>query len=221
MSRLRIEEREEKYLTGMPPLEAMLRTLICDCYAFEGKTWLTESNSVEMQHVLLILLAFLVDLRAWHGGDGHSMNSYKEEKAAENAIGQRVFWALEELNATTEFLAKLQLPRASIEDPSSLIKDLPKSVGIGIVSAFEAVSFVSPRECLYHTSDGYLGVGPKGAAVGDLICVSMGCPFPVLLRKERSYYIHVGPSFVLGLMEGEAAKLVKEGRYKVEVFDIF
>src|ERR1700760_2863221 len=91
MSRLHLEERRKEISNRMLPLEAMLRTLICDCYAFEGKTRLTESNSVEMQHVLLTLLAFLVDLRTRHGGDGHSMNGYQEEKSAGNEIGQRVF----------------------------------------------------------------------------------------------------------------------------------
>src|ERR1700753_612278 len=82
MSRLHLEERSKEISNSMLPLEAMLRTLICDCYAFEGKTRLNEYNSVEMQNVLLTLLAFIVDIRARHGGDEHNMNSYKEGKSS-------------------------------------------------------------------------------------------------------------------------------------------
>jgi hypothetical protein len=43
---------------------------------------------------------------------------------------------------------------------------------------------------------------------------------PVLLRKEGSHYLYVRPCFVPGLVEGEAAKLVKSGKLKIEEFQI-
>ena len=71
-----------------------------------------------------------------------------------------------------------------------------------------------------ETPTGYLGLAPNGAAIGDILCVLKGCDTPVVLRKVNEHYVHVGTCFVLGLMDGEAAELLKIGRAKVQRFEI-
>jgi Heterokaryon incompatibility protein (HET) len=66
---------------------------------------------------------------------------------------------------------------------------------------------------------GFLGLVPKGARVGDLICIIKGCSVPVVLRKITDYYIHVGPCFVLGFVN-QIAKLAEEGYMESERLQI-
>lgn len=55
------------------------------------------------------------------------------------------------------------------------------------------------------TSEGYIGLAPKNAQLGDLICVLLGCDTPMLLRPTSySRYQVVGSCFIHGLMNGEA-----------------
>jgi hypothetical protein len=58
---------------------------------------------------------------------------------------------------------------------------------------------------LIETDDGYLGVGPEGTRPGDLVCILGGSTLPILLRPTgKGQYLHVGPAYVLGFMNGEA-----------------
>jgi hypothetical protein len=70
-----------------------------------------------------------------------------------------------------------------------------------------------------ETSRGHLGLGPIGSRPGDLVYVLSGLHYPVILRRQRhdsTAYTHVGASFIDGLMEGEAAELVKTGQAVIE-----
>ena len=75
---------------------------------------------------------------------------------------------------------------------------------------------------LFHTSNGYLGFAPGGIAVGDVVCIPRSCEFPVILREKESGFEHVGGCFVLGLMDGEVAELMKrrERRILEQEFEI-
>ncbi|UPK95044.1 hypothetical protein LCI18_005979 [Fusarium solani-melongenae] len=61
---------------------------------------------------------------------------------------------------------------------------------------------------LIATTSGYLGLAPRGTAVGDRLCVLKGSDVPVLLRRTNlGSYTVVGTTFMEGLMDGEAAEL--------------
>jgi hypothetical protein len=68
--------------------------------------------------------------------------------------------------------------------------------------------------------DSLLGWGPLGARKGDFVCVLYGCQMPVLLRRVDDHYIHIGPCWVLGLMDGEAMRRVENGVSSVVEFNI-
>ncbi|RSL57986.1 hypothetical protein CEP53_006278 [Fusarium sp. AF-6] len=66
---------------------------------------------------------------------------------------------------------------------------------------------------LIGTTSGYLGLAPRGTAVGDRLCVLKGSDVPVLLRRtDLDSYIVVGTTFVEGLMNGEAAEREQAGK---------
>jgi hypothetical protein len=77
---------------------------------------------------------------------------------------------------------------------------------------------LAARSRLFSTTEGYIGVAPKGVETGDVVCVLSGCRFPVLLRNAGMAYVHVGPCFVLGLMDGEAAQLIAKGEVRAQEF---
>ena len=56
---------------------------------------------------------------------------------------------------------------------------------------------------IFQTENGYLGLGPKAMAKGDMVCVLFGSNAPVVLRKDEKGYIHIGVCFILGFMDGE------------------
>jgi hypothetical protein len=75
----------------------------------------------------------------------------------------------------------------------------------------------------YHfveIEDGYLGLAPKGATAGDIICVLEGCPVPVVLREVDAHFVLVGTCFAEGLMDGETLALHERGHVLTQSFEL-
>ncbi|KAK5136505.1 hypothetical protein LTR08_002849 [Meristemomyces frigidus] len=66
---------------------------------------------------------------------------------------------------------------------------------------------------LFQTSNGWIGVCPKAAQVGDEVYILGGCPVPVILRAVSDHdladqlYRTVGHCYVHGIMYGEAVSM--------------
>lgn len=71
-----------------------------------------------------------------------------------------------------------------------------------------------------QTENGYIGIFPPLVEQDDIIWVLNGSAVPVVLRKVGEYYVHVGTCFVPGLMQGEAADLIKTGKASIEEIEI-
>lgn len=69
----------------------------------------------------------------------------------------------------------------------------------------------------FATKDGYVGSGPCLMKPGDIVCIVQGSNIPILLRKEGSHPIHVGPCFVPDLMDGEIAQAAFAGLRELDV----
>ncbi|KAK4038373.1 hypothetical protein C8A01DRAFT_37688 [Parachaetomium inaequale] len=67
------------------------------------------------------------------------------------------------------------------------------------------------HQCFFWTADGYFGLGPPGCREGDIPSVFVGGDVLHMLRQHDGYYEHVGPCFVLGLMDGELLQRVDDG----------
>lgn len=60
---------------------------------------------------------------------------------------------------------------------------------------------------IFCSSEGYMGLVPYGTRRGDIICVVLGCRFPIVLRRalaDETQWEVVGACYVEGLMNGEA-----------------
>jgi len=71
---------------------------------------------------------------------------------------------------------------------------------------------------LFRTEGNTLGLAPPLTVAGDIICVIHSCPFPVVLRRLATHYQYIGSCFVLGLMDGETAEIVANGKADVQEF---
>lgn len=56
---------------------------------------------------------------------------------------------------------------------------------------------------LLTTSSGFVGLGPEGAEVGDVIALFYGSDVPVVLRAEGDHYVYRGRAWINGIMQGE------------------
>lgn len=70
------------------------------------------------------------------------------------------------------------------------------------------------------TNEGYIGLAPADTRLGDVVCVLLGCPQPVVLRplaaddSSRDRWQVVGVCYVQGLMSGEAIYGNLPSRYR-------
>ncbi|KAF2685937.1 HET-domain-containing protein [Lentithecium fluviatile CBS 122367] len=71
---------------------------------------------------------------------------------------------------------------------------------------------------MFITTGGLLGVAPRQAQPGDLVCVFFGGKAPFLLRPGNRHYRLIGDVYVQGLMEGE---VVEKGRYNAHDVECF
>jgi hypothetical protein len=88
--------------------------------------------------------------------------------------------------------------------------------------AKQAIALACMRRKLFATKEGYLGLGPVDAQVGDVVCVLFGCSVPVILRntgsESESRWVFVGESFVTGVMDGELVEDMRQERVQKEYF---
>ncbi|KAK5660777.1 hypothetical protein OQA88_12144 [Cercophora sp. LCS_1] len=71
---------------------------------------------------------------------------------------------------------------------------------------------------LVGTTRGYLGLVPPEAEEGDLVCVLLGCPVPLVLRRVDDGYVVLGSCVAQGIMDGEFMEEVERGGWALETF---
>jgi hypothetical protein len=75
--------------------------------------------------------------------------------------------------------------------------------------------------CIAFTASGCVGLLPPLARVDDLVGVIEGYSLPVILRKFGNDYAFVGPCYIPGYLEGEAADMLQDGRANIEEIRIY
>ncbi|CZR63673.1 related to heterokaryon incompatibility protein het-6 [Phialocephala subalpina] len=76
------------------------------------------------------------------------------------------------------------------------------------------------RRRIFLSKEGLVGLAPFNAMGGDVICVLLGCRFPVILRPTNGHYMLVGEAYVDGFMNGEAMVGLQGGGYVLDSFEI-
>ncbi|KAF2968947.1 hypothetical protein GQX73_g4617 [Xylaria multiplex] len=70
--------------------------------------------------------------------------------------------------------------------------------------------------CFFTTENGLMGMGSGFMAVGDIICVPLGCRTPIILRPDgNGEYRLVGDAYLDGYMNGRAVEEWKNGTKKL------
>lgn len=88
-----------------------------------------------------------------------------------------------------------------------------------------AAGYASGGRRLFHTSGGYLGIGPAIAQHGDKVCILSGGATPFILRhmphakKSSRRFLLIGEAYVHGIMEGNIP-LHKDDQRKPKRFEI-
>ncbi|CZR67231.1 uncharacterized protein PAC_17130 [Phialocephala subalpina] len=76
---------------------------------------------------------------------------------------------------------------------------------------------------IFHTSTGYLGIGPPGIRDGDTVVTLSSVPWPAVLRKKDSCYQLVGLCCVVDIMSSkfwDGWKQAKDCTENMEVFEL-
>jgi hypothetical protein len=83
-----------------------------------------------------------------------------------------------------------------------------------VSDATKAVTLRAARRRLIITEKGYMGLGPRDVARGDVVAILIGCNVPVILRPTGDNWFFVGEAYVCGIMDGEL--IPREGMTEVE-----
>ncbi|KAG4443713.1 hypothetical protein IFR05_000802 [Cadophora sp. M221] len=76
-----------------------------------------------------------------------------------------------------------------------------------------ALIFATNRR-FFITDNGYIGLAPVRAEIGNQLCVLYGCSVPLVLREEQGEFELIGEVYVHGLMRDEAVALVQDGTWR-------
>lgn len=101
--------------------------------------------------------------------------------------------------------------QTATEPPTDLSSPAPQN-GLAY-RLFDTAAPHQMRKRLVTTAGGMLGMGPRWARKGDVVCVLYGCHVPVVLRQVGvGFFEFVGECYVDGMMSGEAERLGLEAR---------
>lgn len=89
---------------------------------------------------------------------------------------------------------------------------LSSYAGIPYDTYLTQIVYACRTRSAFNTQKGYIGLGPVGSNIGDLVCTLQGFYRPVILRKVDSHYVLVGQCYVPGIMNGEILEAVEAGR---------
>ncbi|RSL62612.1 hypothetical protein CEP54_005585 [Fusarium duplospermum] len=199
-----ISRHPEKYINGIPFLQAVLRIIWCHPMARKvtGQTVMRGIN-------------FLKSLSI-HGPSSSSEENLKGlgfilDDSFDRTFCEKVFsvQGLEhEINA---YKGSLRQEFTNWEPVGGLTEAVELDNRLADLSS--CWRFVETRE-------GYLGLGPKGAVPGDVVAILKGSDAPMILRRSGDHFKHVGASFILGLLDGELSESIEEGKWPIQSFKI-
>jgi len=69
-------------------------------------------------------------------------------------------------------------------------------------------------------SSNIMGLAPNDVQEGDIICVPLGCPQPMIFRKVDGHYTVIGEAYVDGYMRGKAVEMLERGELELETFEL-
>jgi hypothetical protein len=95
-------------------------------------------------------------------------------------------------------------------DPENIIRTLKLVIG----------NLMAWGGALLVTEKGYIGEATCTCQVDDIVCVLLGCNYPVILRPIGDHYEFVGTAYIPGIMNGEVIQAMEEGKVQSQVFEL-
>lgn len=65
-----------------------------------------------------------------------------------------------------------------------------------------------------------MGQGPETTEDGDMICIILGCPVPMVLRPVMNHCPVVGEAYMHGIMHGEVMPALEQGTAELREFEL-
>lgn len=195
-----MDRGEQSYVTGIPLLQALARIIFLDQDPISGRNI---DHATTARDLLRVCILGIILMGSSAQGSIEKFGLTSHSNLVHKLIGCG--------KTANNLLRSEELPR-DVVDVSTLGTHLPRLTSGGLSLVLNYVAF--------WTSDGYLGWGPPGMEAGDAICVVIGCDVPVALGRVGDHFIHIGPCWVLGLMNGEALEKVSSGPAEFASFDM-
>lgn len=106
-------------------------------------------------------------------------------------------------SAWTQFVLFISSQLEHPQHPSkpSVSNDGSEILAAGFSSSF-AFSYIGRR--FFSTTSGRIGIGPADLQTGDVLAVLQGGQLPFVLRERGDDFTLLGPTYTLGIMNGEA-----------------
>ncbi|KAH7408010.1 heterokaryon incompatibility protein-domain-containing protein [Cadophora sp. MPI-SDFR-AT-0126] len=83
----------------------------------------------------------------------------------------------------------------------------------------QSENFIWDRRFFLGSSN-IMGLATEGVKAGDIICVPLGCPQPMIFRKVEDHYVVIGEAYVDGYMRGKAIEMLENGELELETFEL-
>jgi hypothetical protein len=189
---------------SIPPIQAVLRTLLTDVdpYASTGRLRMNKSST----------FTFLLSLLAVSG----------DSEIQPSDIMARLRLGMQNLgmppnSELADFMKACNIP---YDKKVNYVRGLRTTVTEKLRRYEIHLYRVWSLFRLFTTNKNYIGWAPPGVQCGDLVCVLSPSKYPVILRQQGNHYVLVGICFVYGLMYGEAAEMVRNGKLGMQRFEI-
>ncbi|KAH6722653.1 heterokaryon incompatibility protein-domain-containing protein [Leptodontidium sp. MPI-SDFR-AT-0119] len=152
----------------------------------------------------------------------HSRGDWDRDEFCRSIVGK--FGALcceilpsEDIDSELAAVHSWMVQRSKELDGDVFVRDSMKKVNRTWIQS--SWLFLWDRRFLLGSSN-IMGLAPQGVKEGDIICVPLGCPHPMIFRKVDGHHIVIGEAYVDGYMRGKAMDMLDQGELELETFEL-
>jgi hypothetical protein len=158
-----------------------------------------------------------------------SCGSWNFENQEEYAAKLEAIFALSDRLLSDSDMLRLDQPSRSSTMASSVVSLLEEEeeglVGEDEVekerlSAVLEAGLMMNRRRFFLSKAGFVGAAPWNSKEGDVVCVLLGCSYPVILRREDDHYVLIGEAYIDDFMNGNAIDGLENGEFVLGTFEI-
>ncbi|KAG4442122.1 hypothetical protein IFR05_002408 [Cadophora sp. M221] len=100
---------------------------------------------------------------------------------------------------------------------NDFVEELRRNVSMAWIQ--HSADFICDRRFFLGSSN-IMGLASQDIKEGDIICVPLGCPQPMIFRRVEDHYVVIGEAYVDGYMYGKAMEMLDRGELELETFEL-